>query len=297
MNNKVYLNGIIIITVILIGIAIFGTTNHFAGYYNPNKKNNNNNNSNVKPTPKPNPNPDPDPNPDPSPDKKEISGYQCQTSNCVILNGTQIINDKYLFIVDGTENIVLFDVKEKSIVSTFKSVVVASNGNFVTKNKDDKYAIITVYDDVKEIVPYEYTLIEYVKTKDNYILTKQNSSFVADRNGKTITLTYNAQIMDYNDNYIVTKTSNGEYHVFNFNNSTELTEYVSAKRIFIELVKNYVGVVTNDYMYRLFDFKNGTKLITEFQLQSNVKKIHAIINSSYQLEIYADDNLVKTIDL
>ena len=103
--------------------------------------------------------------------------------------------------------------------------------------------------------------------------------------------------MDYNDNYIVTRTNNGEYHIFNFNNSTELTEYVSGKRIYIELVKNYVGVVTEDHIYRLFDFKDKTKLVAEQQLQSSAKKFHAVINSSYQLEIYADDNLVKTIDL
>lgn len=289
MSNKVYLNGIIVIAVIFVAVAIFGTTNHFSGYYNPSGKTKNNNNSNN--------NPKPTPTPKPTPSGKEIQGYKCTSEDCVILNGTSTINDKFIFINDGAENIVLFNIEEKKVVATYKSVIVAGQGNYVVKNKEDKYAIITVTDDVNEVAPFEYTLIEYVKNKDNYILTKQNSSFVADKNVKTITLTYNAQIVDYNDYYIVTKTTNGEYHIFNFNNNTELTEYVSAKRIFIELVKNYVGVVTDDYVYRLFDYKNGTKLMAEYRLRTSAKKIHAVINSSYQLEIYEDDELVKTIDL
>lgn len=291
MSNKVYLNGIIVVAVIFVAVAIFGTTNHFSGYYNPSGKTKNNNNSNNNPKPTPNPKPNPEPT------GKEIQGYKCTSEKCAILNGTSTINDKFIFISDGEENIVLFNIEEKKVVATYKSVIVAGQGNYVVKSKEDKYAIITVTDGVNEVVPFDYTLIEYVKNKDNYILTKQNSSFVADKNVKTITLTYNAQIVDYNDYYIVTKTTNGEYHIFNFNNNTELTEYVSAKRIFIELVKNYVGVVTDDYVYRLFDYKNGTKLIAEYRLQSNAKKIHAVINSSYQLEIYEDDVLVKTIDL
>ena len=291
MSNKVYLNGIIVVAVIFVAVAIFGTTNHFSGYYNPSGKTKNNNNSNNNPKPTPNPKPNPEPT------GKEIQGYKCTSEKCVILNGTSTINDKFIFISDGEENIVLFNIEEKKVVATYKSVIVAGQEKYVVKSKEDKYAIITVTDGVNEVVPFDYTLIEYVKNKDNYILTKQNSSFVADKNVKTITLTYNAQIVDYNDYYIVTKTTNGEYHIFNFNNNTELTEYVSAKRIFIELVKNYVGVVTDDYVYRLFDYKNGTKLIAEYRLQSNAKKIHAVINSSYQLEIYEDDVLVKTIDL
>ena len=35
MSNKAYLNGIIVVTIIMVGIAIFGVTNHFSGYYDP----------------------------------------------------------------------------------------------------------------------------------------------------------------------------------------------------------------------------------------------------------------------
>lgn len=296
MNSKTYLNSIIVIAVVLVLIAIFGASNHFMGYYDPKgeiaKKNSNSNNNNPKPTPTP----DPKPEPTPAPADKEIKGYKCKYANCQILNGTSLINNKYLFIVDGEENVVLFDVTIKEVKETYKSVIVSGN-SYIAKNSEDKYGIISVGNDVSSVVPFEYTYIAYVTKKDNYILTKNSSSFVANSTGHPITLTYNAQIIDYNDLYIITKTTNGEYHIFNFNNRTELTEYVNSKRIFIELVGKYVGVVTADYTYRLFDFQSGNKILAECQLDTSATKFHAIINNSNKLEVYANDTLVKTIDL
>ena len=294
--NKTYLNSMIILAVILIIVAIFGTTNHFMGYYDPSGKIAKNNNEDNNKKPNPTPTPTPTPEPDPAPKNKEIEGYKCQYANCQILNGTSLINNKYLFIVDGTDNVVLFDVTIPEVVEKYKSVSVSGN-SYIIKNQNDRYAIVTLSDKIDQIVPFEYTYIEYISKKNNFVLTKENQSFVADNMGKAITLTYNAQIIDYNEKYIITKTLNGEYHIFNFNNSTELTEYVNSKRVYIELVNNYVGVVTEDYVYRLFDFQKDSKPITEYQLQNNPTKFHAIINNSNQLEIYADDKLAKTIDL
>ena len=294
--NKSYLVGIIVIAGLVSLVAIFGATNHFMGYYDPNKtiaKNNNNNNN--KPTPNPNPNPDPKPNPQPT--DKEIDGYKCKTQDCEILKGTSLINNKFLFISDGVDYVVLFDITTKEVVETYKSVSVAGD-SYIAKDNNDKYGVINVDNEVSNLFPFEYTIIEYHPKKENFILTKNSSSFVANNVGKVITLTYNAQIIDYNDLYIITRTTSGEYHIFNFNNSTELTEYVNTKRIYIELVQGYVGVVTEDYIYRLFDFRHGeTKQLAEYQLPSTTKKFHAVINTKNQLEIYADDNLSKAIDL
>lgn len=296
MNNKTYLNSIIVIAIVLTLVAVFGVSNHFVGYYDPSGTIAKSKEKKTNPTPTPKPNPNPDPQPTPTPTDKEIYGYKCKYENCQILNGTKLINEKFVFIVDGEENVILFDVTTLETVETYKSVSISGN-YFVAKNQNDKYGVIAVFTKVDEIVPFDYTFIEYVQKKENYILTKQNSSFVADRNGNAITLTYNAQIIDYSNLYIITKTTQGEYHIFNFNNRTELTEYVNSKRIFIELVKDYVGVVTEDYKYELYDFREGSKKIADYQLSKDAKKFHGIINNNGQLEIYVDDNLVKTIDL
>ena len=299
MNSKVYLNSIIVIAVIVALVALFGTSNHFMGYYDPKgtiAKNSNSKNNNDDPKPTPNPNPNPNPNPDPTPTDKELYGYKCKNDTCSLLAGTNIINNKYVFIVDGTENVVLFDTESKEVSETYASVSLAGS-DFIAKNKEEKYGVIYVTNNVTNIIPFEYTFIEYISNKDNYILTKNSSSFVANKKGEAITLTYNAQIIDYNDLYIITKTTNGDYHIFNFNNRTELTEYVNSKRILIELVSGYVGVVTDDYIYRLYDFQHGNKVLIEYQLELSSTNIHAKITNSNKLELHANNTIVKTIDL
>lgn len=292
MSNKTYLNSIIVIAIFLVLIAIFGASNHFMAYYDPKGELSKKENKvdPIKPTP--NPNPDPKPNTD----GKEIHGYKCVYENCHVLDGTDVINNKYIFISDGDDNVVLFDITSVETKETYKSVSVTGN-LYTAVDKDNKYGVISVYNDVENIVPFEYTLITYSEKKDNYVLTKNTSSFVADNRGRAITLTYNAQIIDYNDLYIITRTSTGEYHIFNFNNRTELTEYVNSNRLFIELVASYVGVVTDDYTYRLYDFQKSNNAILSYKLEKQSQNVHAIINNANRLEIYVDDTLEKTIDL
>ena len=106
MNSKVYLNSIIVIAVIVSLVALFGASNHFMGYYDPKgtiAKNSNSKNNNDDPKPTPNPNPNPNPNPDPTPTDKELYGYKCKYDTCSLLAGTNIINNKYVFIVDGVK--------------------------------------------------------------------------------------------------------------------------------------------------------------------------------------------------
>ena len=296
MNSKLYLNSIIVIAVVIALVAVFGASNHFMGYYDPKGTIAKSNSNKKDPDPTPTPNPDPNPQPQPGQTDRELYGYKCNYENCSLLAGTNVINNKYVFIVDGTENIVLFDTEKKEIYDTYTSVS-KSGTNFIVKNKDAKYGVIYITSEVTTVIPFEYTFVEYISNKNNYILTKNSSSFVSNSKGEAITLTYNAQIIDYNDLYIITKTTNGDYHIFNFNNRTELTEYVNSKRILIELVSNYVGVVTEDYMYRLYDFQNGNKVLLEEQLEKSSTNIYAKINGANKLEIYANNALVKTVDL
>ena len=90
MSNKVYLNSIIVLAIIIAVVAIFGTSNHFLGYYDPNGKINKNSENKEK-TPdekkpddkKPDDKKPDDKKPDDKPAEtdKEINGYKCKYSN------------------------------------------------------------------------------------------------------------------------------------------------------------------------------------------------------------------------
>ena len=300
--KKAYFYGMIALIAVFGACALFGLSNHFLKFYKPEKLSNykvketkkNTKKKDPAPTPAPDPNPDPDPNPTPS-GKTEVNGYQCKTKSCDILSGTEIINNKYVFIQDGSE-IVLFDIPEKKEYATYKKVTKAGS-SFITQDSKDMYGAIKVSDNVDTIIEPKFLYVEYNETDSQYMVTTQShSSYIADVNGKQISATYVAQIMQYNDKYIVTRTSANKYHVFNFNNQEFLTEYVNSDRLFIELVGDYVGVITGDYKYIIYDFRENQKIIGDYQLDEGVSDARARI-SGRKIEIYRANNVLKTITL
>lgn len=301
--KKSYLYGMITLAVIVGIFAIFGLSNHFLKYYKPEKlkgyksASNANNDNKPKPAPTPTPTPTPTPDPDPKPSgKTEIHGYKCETKACDILSGTSVINEKYVFIQDGTENIVLFDIPNKSVISTYKKVSLASS-LFIVQDKNDMYGVLKINDTVNNMIESKFLYIEFNENDNQFMVTTQShSSYITDINGKQISATYVAQIMQYNDKYIVTRTSTNKYHVFNFNNEEFLTEYVNSDRLFIELVGDYVGVITGEYKYIIYDFRTAGKVIGDYQLDNGVTDARARINGK-TIEIYRANKVLKTINL
>lgn len=298
--KKSYLYGMIVLAVLLGAFTIFGVSNHFLKYYKPEKLKGYktaNSNSNKKPTPTPTPTPTPDPDPNPNPSgKSEVYGYKCETKSCDVLSGTSVINEKYVFIQDGSENIVLFEIPSKKTINKYKKVTLAS-GLYITQNKNDMYGILKINDNVNDLIEAKYLYIEFNKDYNQFMVTTQShSSFITDIDGKQISATYIAQIMQYNDKYIVTRTSANKYHVFNFNNEEFLTEYINSDRLFIELVGDYVGVITADYRYVIYDFRTAGKTIGDYQLEKGVTDARAKMQGR-SIVIYRANKVLKTIDL
>lgn len=332
--KKSYLYAMIILTLLMFVLAVFGTSNHFLKYYNPSE----NTLIPVDPEPEEPVVPQPEnpvtPEPEeptepqdpvepekpvesekptepekpvepevptepekpvePEVNKKEIEGYTCLTDNCKILSGTSVIEKKYVFVEDN--NIVLYDIKNKKTIAQYNSVT-KSGSLYIAKKSSGKYELIEVKKTYKNILDDEFDNIKYVSDRKEYIIYDNKTSYIINSNGKKISSVYYAEIMQYNDNYIITKTDDGKYHIFNYSNNTEyLIEYINTERIFIELIGNYVGVITKDYTYKVYDFKNKTKLLGEVKLPDNDASARGRIKNN-KIEIYSGDKVLKTIDL
>lgn len=298
--NKKYLYGMITLASIFLLVALFGTANHFFKFYDPSGTKESQTKKPTKPTNPDKPvEPDKPTNPDKpvDPDKAQvINGYTCTTTTCSMVAGSSLIEGRYSFIEDGTNYVVLYDKKESKIVDTYTKVTVA--GILYIAQKDTSlYGLLSVSSEVKEILDFTFKYIEY-NTKENQftVTTQSNSSYIVNNQGTKISPTYVAQIIQYNDQYIVTKSDNNEYHIFNFDNREFLTEYINSKSLYIELIDKYVGVITSDYKYVVYDFSSNSKIVGEYQLDKGVSDARARVNGS-KLEIYRGTNVLKTIDL
>ena len=280
--KKAYLVAITALFSISTIFALFGTSNHFIKFYD------------VSAIEEEEPYVEP-PKPNPPTTNKEINGYKCTYENCQILEGTEKVNDQYMFIYDGVNNIVLFDSMKTEIKYKYREVLPANN-LYIVVNDSGLYGLIKVDKDVENVYDTKYTYIQYNEADNHFMVTSPTTSFITDENGKKISPEYSAQIVQYNDRYIITKTKDGDYHIFNFKNIEFLSEYINTKHYFIELVGDYVGAINEKYIYQVYDLSEKNKLIGECELEVGTIDARARIVDN-KIEIYKGEEVLKTIDL
>lgn len=295
---------IIALTCIAAIAAFVGTMNHYYKFYdvkpvkkpnnNGNNNNNNGNNNNNNGNNNGNNGNNGNGGNNGGGSKEDLNGYECQSESCNLAKDTTVISDKYEFVSDG-KDIVLYDIKGETVIDKYADVE-KHEDLYIVESSNGLYGVLKITDTISKIYETQYKAIRY-NTKDNhFVITGNSSSYIADENGNKISSDYTADIIEYSDKYIVTRSSNGDYHIFNFNNKEYLTEYYNGKRLFIELIDTYVGVITNKYEYQVFDFTTSTRLVGYVKLEEGSTSARAR-KVGNQIEIYDGDNVLKTIDL
>lgn len=284
--KKAYFYAMCLITSICIIVALFGTSNHFLKFYETKKTNNNSSNNNANNDPK-------KPQVDPK-DLPEVDGYKCLSLDCKKLETSSISSDNVEIIIDGNDQAVIYNKTTKDVERTYKTIEESGKLYIVMDNKGF-YGLISIGDEISDIFETKYKHIDYNAAVNQFMVTTNNASFITDENGSKLSPDYSAQIVQYNDKYIVTKTEKGEYHIFDFQNKELLREYVNTKRLYIELVGDFVGVITDNHIYRVYDFRTGTVILGEYQINDGSLDIRSRINNG-KIEIYDKSGVLKTID-
>lgn len=127
-----------------------------------------------------------------------------------------------------------------------------------------------------------------VLQSDLYVAKKDNSYYLMNDLEDIKSPKFNNIIYDYNDKYIIIKNNN--YEIYDMLGE-ELLPFTIKNQVF--LTENYVGVLSeNNFMI----FKElNTKYISTFIL--NNKNNINVIEKEKSIEIYANNSLVKTIEL
>lgn len=283
--RKAYFYAMCLITSILIIIALFGTSNHFLKFYKAKEssgsKNNNNNNDPKKPQVNPK-------------DLPVVDGYNCQNLNCQKLETSNISSEDVEIIVDGEETAVIYNKKTKEVERSYKTIE-ESGKLYIVMNSNGLYGLISIGDEITDVFEAKYKHIDYNEKDNQFMVTTNTASFITDENGSKLSPDYSAQIVQYNDKYIVTKTAKGDYHIFDFQNKELLREYVNTRRTYIELVGDFVGVITDNNVYRVYDFRTGTVILGEYQIVDTTQEVRSRINNG-KIEIYNKTGVLKTID-
>lgn len=283
--NKAYFYTMCLITSILIIIAIFGTSNHFLKFYEV-KGSNNSSSSNNNNDPK-------KPQVDPK-DLPVVDGYNCLNLDCKKLETNSISSENVVIILDGENQAIIYNKETKEVERTYKTIK-ESGKLYIVVNSSGLYGLVSIGDEIIDVFDAKYKHIDYNEKDNQFMVTTNTASFITDENGSKLSPDYSAQIVQYNDKYIVTKTEKGDYHIFDFQNKELLREYVNTKRTYIELVGDFVGVITDNNIYRVYDFRTGTVILGEYQINDTTQEVRSRINNE-KIEIYDKSGVLKTID-
>ena len=216
------------------------------------------------------------------------------------LSSTPIINNKYVLISDGNNNIVLFDLENKKTMSSYSKVntFMAHNDNKVTLhngkieavvlNKKGKYGMITIDgDNVNTTYNFEYGSLEKL---GNYMLglDSSNNWRVLYENSESVGFT--EKVRGYSSNIKYFKTmSNGKYYVYDANGDKVSKDSYS----YVELYTTYYAGINNNKL-DIYDYE-GNKLSSKSVTIGNYK-YYGVDNPAFKVKKDGDNYVVSVYD-
>lgn len=251
-------------------------------------------------------------------DDKLVSTYECGTETCEFTkpiiddaeyginyykDGTKmsvnIVDDKFTFITDGVV-VSLFNVEMGTTLQTYKAVknynIDLENNTYIIKNNSDLWGALTIGDNLSSVLPFEY---DFIGIKDGdfengrlnikeFIVLKNSKWFLVDTSNNVLTEKVNNPIVNYNKNYLFTKTSD-RYRIFGYDG----VEYLSNYRIKNYVIEdNYYGIITDSFV--LVYNNLGSNYLKVIPITSQVSKVE-LEKRNNNLAVKFDGNTVDNI--
>ncbi len=216
---------------------------------------------------------------------------------------TQIINNRYVFILDGI-TIKLFDLKSSTVFANLKAIknynIGIDNDYYIVEDVNNNWGVISLKDAAAFVIKCEYEYIglhneinqetKHLKS-DLFVVKNYEGWKLINSNNVKQSSDFLNEIYDYNKDYVITK-KNKIYYLNNINggNSVQL----SYKKV--DLVGDYLAVVDENNDFYIIDPKNDNKLTEEFdvndddQLRCEIldKAIFIFINDAFKARVELD---------
>jgi len=177
-----------------------------------------------------------------------------------------IINDRFAFISDGNNNIVLFDIVEKVSKSSYTKVETNTLDNqykitkfegtmdVIVQNKKKNYAVLTVGKDTVNVKHgFEYSRLEFL---GDYILGLDSSNYWRVLFGDVETMGFENKIRGYNSNKKYFKVMESDkYFVYDASaNKVSKDSYT-----YVELYTDFYAALDSNKNLSVYDY-SGNKL-------------------------------------
>ena len=246
-------------------------------------------------------------------DKNEVGTYECKNkeeqqcflayyTNDLTLDNTKYIYDneqvvsfqtpiianKYVFIYDNKEEkdavIKLYNFKEQKEEGIYTEVKKAKDEyNFILKDTNGLYGVLTLKDKNNTLVKFKYDYLGYYDAiKDNYYIASLNSKyFIINSDEKVLSSELKNKIVGFNKEYLKV-FNDSKYEVFDYQGNKQINETYD----YIAFAEKYIVAITGGNLFILDS--QGNKLNVE-----GLKLNNHYYNRTY---IYDDNNKLLKIE-
>ena len=220
-------------------------------------------------------------------DNEELLGkYECSTKSCSLAKSTipdkeykikyytegtnediDIINNKYVFINDGTE-IIFYDIHTDSVLTKYKSINTynsnLNNNEYILENIDGLWGVLSFTNDIASIIPFEYDFIglskdlndsDFINT-DYYLVKKDNEWYVIDKENNIVTNKY--------------------YNIYEY-----------------KILDNFIGVVSDNKL-DIYDLDGN--ITNSFDIDTNYKTLDILVENN-NIKVIIDDEEKYNIEI
>jgi len=225
-----------------------------------------------------------------------LTPIQKYEDDTLIKTRSKIYNERYVFIFDNddisSKLIKLYDMQDNKVLDEYygiKAYDVENVNTVVLKDKDNNYGLFEFKtNELSTLIDFKYQFMGLIdKDNDNLIVVKNNKGyFLIDYNDNTKTRVFSNEIVDYNDEYILIKTSNNKYSVFNYSGDDYLKDFD-----FIKFIDNNLAAVVKDNELFIRGYSNNKYNEEGFELTNDnyVKTYIFDENNSLVSTLYAFD--------
>lgn len=188
---------------------------------------------------------------------KETTGNSKEVDLSNELGMIPIFNNQFVFIQDGNENIVLYDLKNKKSIAKYSGVDTSSYSNkqevsfasadqipYIGISKSTgNYGVANITSDgVQSVISFENKSIKGLG--DYYVVETSSGYSLYNKTGSKVTNDFSSPIVDYHGNYLKTYKDNS-YFVHGFKEDLNNSNAYS----YIELYDAYFAAVNNNKLY------------------------------------------------
>ena len=200
---------------------------------------------------------------------------------------TPIVSNKYVFVYDNKEEkdavIKLYDFKEQKEDSFYQEVKKAGDDyTFIVKDSSSSYGVLSLKDGIKTLIDFNYNYLGYYDAiKDTYFIASNNDKyFIINSEDKTISKTFMNRITGFSKEFVKVKTGS-KYEVYNYNGN----RIINNSYDFVTFADKYIIAVKGDNLYILDGSGNNL----------NIEGL--LLNNKYYNRTYIYDSNNKLIKI